>query len=99
MKFKIYLYTLVILVFGTFNVLSSEKIVFINVACYPAERSFADGSNVHVSLFHPMWWYGFITKIALNHNKKCFLVCSSFEDNELKFNNFAIKDDFKNYVN
>ena len=77
----------------------SKKIVFINVACYPAERSFADGSNVHVSVFHPMWWYGFITKVALNYNKKCFLVCSTFQNDKLHFSNFAINDDFKNYTN
>ena len=76
----------------------SEKIIFINVACYLAERSFADGSNVHVSIFHPMWWYGFVTKIALNHNKKCFLVCSTFENKKFEFINFAINDDFKNYT-
>lgn len=76
----------------------SEKIIFINVACYLAERSFADGSNVHVSVFHPMWWYGFVTKIALNHNKKCFLVCSTFENKKFEFINFAINDDFKNYT-
>ena len=77
----------------------SEKIVFINVACYPAQRTFSDDSNVHVSLFHPMWWYGFITKIALDHNKKCFIVCSSFEDDKPQFSNFAINDNFKNYTN
>tara|TARA_Y100000741_G_scaffold338023_1_gene297781 strand:+ start:380 stop:1042 length:663 start_codon:yes stop_codon:yes gene_type:complete len=76
----------------------AKKIVFINVACYPAERSFSDGSNVHVSLFHPMWWYGFITNIALNYNKKCFLICSSFKNSKLEFSNFAINDDFKNYI-
>lgn len=77
----------------------SKKIVFINVACYPAERTFSDGSNVHVSLFPPMWWYGFVTKIALNQNKKCFLVCSYFADDKLQFSNFAINDNFKNYTN
>ena len=76
----------------------SKEIIFINVACYAAQRTFSDGSNVHVSLFQPMWWYGFITKIALNHNKKCFLVCSSFKDDKFQFSNFAINDNFENYT-
>tara|TARA_Y100001970_G_scaffold283604_1_gene399212 strand:- start:33357 stop:34019 length:663 start_codon:yes stop_codon:yes gene_type:complete len=77
----------------------ANKIVFINVACYPAERTFEDGTNVHVSLYHPMWWFGFITNIALNHKKKCFLICTSMQDNKISYNNFAINDDFKNYIN
>ena len=77
----------------------SKKIVFLNIACYPAQRTFSDGSNIHVSLFHPMWWYGFVTNIALNYKKKCFLICTSEQDNKFVYNNFAINDDFKNYTN
>jgi len=76
----------------------SKKIVFLNIACYPAERNFSNGENLHISLFHPMWWYGFITSIASNHKKKCFLVCSSIKDKKFTYDNFAINDDFKNYV-
>lgn len=77
----------------------SKKIIFLNVACYPAERTFPDGTNLHVSLFHPMWWYGFVTSIAANHKKKCFLICSSIKNDKITYNNFAINDDFKNYTN
>ena len=77
----------------------SNKIVFLNVACYPAERTFPDGTNLHVSLFPPMWWYGFISSIASNYDKKCFLICSSFKDGNFFYDNFAINDDFKNYIN
>lgn len=76
----------------------SKKIVFLNVACYPAERTFPDGKNLHVSLFPPMWWYGFLTSIASNYKKKCFLICSSIKNNKFTYNNFAINDDFKNYI-
>ena len=77
----------------------SEKIVFLNVACFPAERLLLDGSNAHVSLFHPLWWCGFVTSIAGKYNKKCFLVCTSIEKGNFKYNNFAINDKFENYVN
>ena len=77
----------------------SKNIIFLNVACYPAERRLPDGRNLHVSLFPPMWWYGFISSIASNYNKKCFLVCSSIKDGSFAYDNFAINDDFKNYIN
>ena len=77
----------------------SKKIVFLNIACYPAERTFSDGSNLHVSLFPPMWWYGFVSSIALNQKKKCFLICTSIKDKKFIYNNYAINDDFRNYTN
>ena len=45
-----------------------------------------------------MWWYGFITSIASNYNKKCFLVCTSVKNNKFAYDNFAINDDFNNYI-
>ena len=76
----------------------SEKIVFLNVACFPAKRLLSDGSNAHVSLFHPLWWCGFLTSIASKFDKKCFLVCTSIEKKELKYSSFAINDKFENYT-
>ena len=76
----------------------SNGIVFLNIACYAAERTFSNGTNVHVSIYHPMWWYGFVTSVASNYNNKCFLVCTSIKDNKVYYDNFAINDDFKNYI-
>ncbi len=75
----------------------SKNIVFINVACYPADIILEDGRNAHVSLFPPMWWYGFITALSNKYNLKIFLVCSTFENKKIKYFSFGINDDLKKY--
>jgi len=75
----------------------SKKIVFLNVACYPAGVILEDGRNAHVSLFHPKWWWGFVTALSNKYNLKIFLVCSYFKNKELEYLSFGINDDFKNY--
>ena len=37
----------------------ADKMLFLNIACYPALKTFADGSNVHISVFHPNTWIDF----------------------------------------
>ena len=51
----------------------SKNIVFINVACYPADVILEDGRNAHISLFPPMWWYGFITALSSKYQFKNIL--------------------------
>ena len=75
----------------------SKNLVFINVACYPADVILEYGRNAHVSLFPPMWWYGFITALSSKYNSKIFLVCSTFENKKIKYFSFGINDDLKKY--
>ena len=75
----------------------SKNIVFLNIACYPAGVVLEDGRNAHVSLFHPKWWWGFVTALSNQYKLKIFLVCSYFANKKLKHLSFAINDDFKNY--
>ena len=76
----------------------SNNIVFFSVACCPANVTLEDGRNAHVSLFHPMWWYGFITAISNQYNLKIFLVCYFIDNNKkLKNVSFGINEDFNNY--
>ena len=75
----------------------SRKVVFLNVACYPADKILPNGKNAHVSIFHPLWWFGFISCIASKFKKKCFLVCTTIENGNRKYHNFAINDKFENY--
>jgi len=75
----------------------SRNIVFINVACYPADIILEDGRNAHISLFPPMWWYGFITALSGKYNSKIFLVCSTFENKKIKYFSFGINTDLKEY--
>ena len=70
----------------------SKDAVFINIACYPAGVKFDDGRNVHVSLFSPIWWHGYISAISENYNLKIFLVCSYFKNNKLDHLFFGIND-------
>lgn len=60
----------------------SQKIVFINVACYEALAKLPNNKNAHVSVFHPMWWYGFISAVASSYKCKVFLICTYFENKE-----------------
>jgi|TARA_R110000772_G_scaffold123682_1_gene230090 hypothetical protein len=39
----------------------ADKMIFLNIACYPARKTFEDGSNVHISLFHPNAWLDFFS--------------------------------------
>ena len=76
----------------------AKKIVFLNVACYSSSKTLPNGENAHVSVFPPLWWFGFVSCIANKINKKCFLVCTTSEGTKKKFFNFAINDKFENYV-
>ena len=67
------------------------------MACYPADVNLEDGRNAHISLFHPKWWWGFVTALSNEYNLKIFLVCSYFENKEIKYTSFGINDDFNNY--
>ena len=44
----------------------ADKLLFLNIATYPALKTFVDGTNVHVSLFPVEDWLSFIEKI---HNR------------------------------
>jgi len=39
----------------------ADKMLFLNIACYPALKKFADGTNVHISVFNPVDWLEFFT--------------------------------------
>lgn len=75
----------------------SKKIVFINVACYPASARLPNGKNAHVSVFDPWWWCGFIHSIASNYERKVFVTCTYPKEGKKKFFNYAINDSFNNY--
>lgn len=40
-----------------FNIYSrSNKFVYLYISAHPAKKTFRDGTNVHVSVYKPMWW-------------------------------------------
>ena len=50
------------------------KIAFFNIACVPALKKFADGTNVHISVFEPKAWLNFFADISFKYpNIKIYL--------------------------
>jgi len=43
----------------------AEKMVFLNVACFPALKKLKDGSNAHVSIFSTEDWIQFVAKESI----------------------------------
>lgn len=42
----------------------SEKLLVINVACYPARALLPNGENAHITVRPPLWWKGMFDSIA-----------------------------------
>ena len=56
----------------------SEKILVINVACYPAAALLPNGENAHITVRPPLWWKGVIDSIAVEYpNVSVQLWCST----------------------
>lgn len=45
----------------------SDKMAFFNIACYPAMKTFKDGTNVHISVFEPNVWLNFFSDRIRNY--------------------------------
>jgi hypothetical protein len=43
------------------------KMVFFNIACVPALKKFADGTNVHISVFEPQSWLNFFADMSFKY--------------------------------
>ena len=55
----------------------SQKILLVNVACYPARALLPTGENAHVTVRAPMWWKGQFDAIATEFpNVVVYLWCS-----------------------
>ena len=48
----------------------SQKMVFLNIACMPAIKKLADGSNAHISLHSPYDWLQYIAEITDDFTKQ-----------------------------
>ena len=53
----------------------AQKLVYVNVACYAAKKTFNDGTNVHVSIYEPKEWIKFFHTIRKDFDDlKIYLV-------------------------
>ena len=63
----------------------ADKMVFLNIACYPALKTFKDGTNVHISIFSPKEWIDFfMEKIKDYNNLAIYLFFDVLNENHKK---------------
>ena len=71
----------------------AKKLVFINVACYPAKKTFKDGTNVHVSVYSPQEWAKFFQKVKKDFPLLNFYLVTQHQ--EMKTNGMLLKSKLK----
>ena len=47
----------------------AERVVFANIACYPAKKKLPNGQNAHCTIQPPEWWKGMIHAVAMRHTE------------------------------
>ncbi|MEG3641118.1 hypothetical protein [Magnetococcus sp. PR-3] len=66
----------------------ANKLVILNVACYPANARLPNGENAHITVRPAQWWKGMVDSIALQYpDIHIFLICS---DKTRKSANFPL---------
>ena len=45
----------------------AEKLLVVNVACYPARALLPNGENAHITVRPPVWWKGMFDSIAVEY--------------------------------
>ena len=63
----------------------SNKVVFLNIACFEALKTFKNGKNVHISVHSPDWWMDLLNKVWYNKHNKRTTVYITFEEVEERF--------------
>ena len=72
----------------------AEKMVFLNVACFPALKKLKDGSNAHVSIFSTEEWIQFVATTSIPFKDlKIYLFADNIdkEDGEFTVRGFKIE--------
>ena len=67
----------------------AKKLVFINVACYAAKKTFTDGTNVHVSVYPPPDWVNFFQTIKEEFPLLDFYIVTQHQ--EMKTNGILLR--------
>lgn len=70
-----------------------EKLLIVNVACYPARALLPNGENAHITVRSPMWWKGIFDCIAVEFPNIHFqLLCSTDYQNVKAFKLFKASE-------
>ena len=67
----------------------AKKLVFLNVACYAAKKTFTDGTNVHVSVYPPTDWVKFFQTIKEEFPLLDFYIVTQHQ--EMKTNGILLR--------
>ena len=63
----------------------ADKVVFLNIACYEALKTFSNGDNLHITVHDPDWWIELLDKIWYDKHRKRINVHAAFEEVESRF--------------
>lgn len=45
----------------------AERFVYVNIACYPAEKNLPNGENAHITIYPKEWWIDLINKTSARY--------------------------------
>jgi len=77
----------------------ANKMVFLNVACFPALKKLKDGSNAHVSIFSTEEWIQFVAKESIAFKDlKVYLFADNVEEEDGEFTVRGFKIESKPHV-
>ena len=77
----------------------ANKMVFLNVACFPALKKLKDGSNAHVSIFSTEEWIQFVAMTSIQFkNLKIYLFADNIDKEDGEFTVRGFKIENKPYV-
>jgi hypothetical protein len=55
----------------------ANKMLILNIACYPAAAKLPNGENAHITVRHPDWWKGMVDSVAVEFpHVSILLICS-----------------------
>jgi hypothetical protein len=55
----------------------ANKLLILNVACYPAAAKLPNGENAHITVRDPQWWKGIVDCISIEYPEvSVLLICS-----------------------
>tara|TARA_B110000014_G_C20009628_1_gene523443 strand:- start:340 stop:957 length:618 start_codon:yes stop_codon:yes gene_type:complete len=65
----------------------ANKLVILQIACYPAKAKLPNGENAHILVRNPYWWKGIIDGISIDYEDvSVCLLCSTEYKKTIHFN-------------
>ena len=79
----------------------TKKVIFVNIACYPAVALLSNGQNSHINIKNQKWWQIKLIKLAEEFKElKILALCAERKkDNDVKWTSIDIRDQIKKYIN